>query len=245
MGNFPKPGGKYVDRFLEHNLAEDITPNSSAGSGFKIEYSGVGQLRLAKVTFTDYSLTITDATTNGAHGSLKLFDFPQTLVKFAGIGYDLTMTAGSGGIGDTAAMVWSLGTAAVATDNATLTSTEADIIPSVASTLVGGTKTSTGVSAAAGIVTLTDSSGGTASDTIADVPSSYTEATLANQLASLTAKVNALIGITGGVLNGTSAAKSVYLNVAGAAADVSADDTLTLNGTFLFAWFNLGAAAVD
>lgn len=43
------------------------------------------------------------------------------------------------------------------------------------------------------LVALTDSSGGTASDTIADVPAAYTEATLANQLASLTAKVNAII----------------------------------------------------
>ena len=40
---------------------------------------------------------------------------------------------------------------------------------------------------------LTDNSGGTASDTIADVPSTYTEATLANQIASLTAKINAII----------------------------------------------------
>jgi hypothetical protein len=45
----------------------------------------------------------------------------------------------------------------------------------------------------AALVALTDSSGGTPSDTIADVPGSYTEATLANQLASLTAKVNAII----------------------------------------------------
>lgn len=44
-----------------------------------------------------------------------------------------------------------------------------------------------------GIAELTDSSGGTASDTIADVPASYTEATLANQIASLTAKINAII----------------------------------------------------
>lgn len=45
----------------------------------------------------------------------------------------------------------------------------------------------------AGIAELTDNSGGTASDTIADVPGTYTEATLANQIASLTAKVNAII----------------------------------------------------
>lgn len=43
------------------------------------------------------------------------------------------------------------------------------------------------------LVALTDSSGGTAADTIADVPASYTEATLANQLASLARKVNQII----------------------------------------------------
>lgn len=39
-------------------------------------------------------------------------------------------------------------------------------------------------------VALTDNTGGTASDTIADVPGTYNEATLANQLASLIAKIN-------------------------------------------------------
>lgn len=43
------------------------------------------------------------------------------------------------------------------------------------------------------LVALTDSSGGTAADTIVDVPASYTEATLANQLASLARKVNQII----------------------------------------------------
>lgn len=37
---------------------------------------------------------------------------------------------------------------------------------------------------------LTDNTGGTASDTIADVPGTYTEATLANQLASIIRAVN-------------------------------------------------------
>lgn len=46
---------------------------------------------------------------------------------------------------------------------------------------------------AAQIAELTDNSGGTAADTIVDVPGSYTEATLANQLASIVAKVNYLI----------------------------------------------------
>jgi len=45
---------------------------------------------------------------------------------------------------------------------------------------------------AAAIVALTDSSGGTPSDTIVDVPAAYTEATLANQIASLATKINAI-----------------------------------------------------
>lgn len=47
------------------------------------------------------------------------------------------------------------------------------------------------------ITPLTDNSGGTASDTIADVPATYTEATLANQIASMAAKINELIEIVG------------------------------------------------
>ena len=43
------------------------------------------------------------------------------------------------------------------------------------------------------IVKLTDDTGGTIDDTLADVPGSYTEATLANQLASLSAKINKII----------------------------------------------------
>jgi mannose/fructose-specific phosphotransferase system component IIA len=46
---------------------------------------------------------------------------------------------------------------------------------------------------AAGIVSLTDNSGGTPSNTIPDVPAAYAEATFANIVASLTAKINALI----------------------------------------------------
>lgn len=45
----------------------------------------------------------------------------------------------------------------------------------------------------AAVTSLTDNTGGTASDTLADVPGAYTEATLANQLASLAAKINTII----------------------------------------------------
>lgn len=46
-----------------------------------------------------------------------------------------------------------------------------------------------------GVAELTDNSGGTPSDTIADVPAAYSEATLANQIASIVAKVNAILRV--------------------------------------------------
>jgi hypothetical protein len=50
------------------------------------------------------------------------------------------------------------------------------------------------------IKTLTDSSGGVVSttDTVVDVPASYTEATLAAQLATIVAKLNEVIKFVGG-----------------------------------------------
>lgn len=45
----------------------------------------------------------------------------------------------------------------------------------------------------AGITKFTINTGGTPSDTLADVPGTYTEATLANQLNSLATKVNTII----------------------------------------------------
>lgn len=59
-----------------------------------------------------------------------------------------------------------------------------------------------GVPAGTTVVALTDSSGGTAGNTIADVPAAYTEATLANQLASLAAKINEIrsVLVTAGLI---------------------------------------------
>lgn len=59
----------------------------------------------------------------------------------------------------------------------------------VESRVLSGTQTAT----PATINNLTDSSGGTPSDTIVDVPAAYAEATLANQIASMVAKINGIL----------------------------------------------------
>lgn len=71
---------------------------------------------------------------------------------------------------------------------------ELGMVPPLASEVASQINLATSTKpATAALMALTDSSGGTAGNTIAAVPGSYTQATLANQLASLTAKVNAII----------------------------------------------------
>lgn len=96
-------------------------------------------------------ITMTDATTAGCHGFVKLYDFPACNLLFLGATCDLSITAGTGGIADTAAVVAAIGTAQVATADATLTTTEADLIPSTAATLTGGVGAAKGKTVTAGV----------------------------------------------------------------------------------------------
>lgn len=249
-GLFPKPAGKIVDRFLAHNLAEDVTPNASAATGLKVEHSGVGALRVTRVVFTNHVVATTDAGSNGAHGSIKLFDWPEALVRNCGTGYSLAIEGGAAasGLSATAAVVLGVGTAAVSNGNATLTTTEADLVPSVAATLVSSEASVSGYSTGAQIVALTDNSGGTASDTIPAQTGSYVEATQETTVASLAGKINELVAKVNAsqatLMDGTGTAKSAYLNFAVPAADHGATaDTITVNGEILFVWINQGDAA--
>ena len=122
-------------------------PAASGLAGVTVVERGDGITHQSVFTLSAVSVTMTDATTAGCHGSIQLYDFPQALLNLAGACMSLTLTAGAGGISDTAAALVGIGTGAVATDNATLVgSGEADIIPSTAYTLVGGVKAATGVS---------------------------------------------------------------------------------------------------
>jgi hypothetical protein len=95
---------------------------------------------------------MTDAGAAGCHGGTKIYDFPAGNVIILGATTDLAITAGSGGITDTASVVGSVGSAVAGTDNATLTTTEANIVPSTAATLTGGVGACDGESTAAAIL---------------------------------------------------------------------------------------------
>jgi len=104
------------------------------------------------LTLTKPVITMTDAGAAGCHGSVKLYDFPACNLLLLGATCDLTVLAGAGGITDTAAVVASVGTTAVSTADATLTATEADIIPSTAATLTAGAGAAKGKTLTAGVV---------------------------------------------------------------------------------------------
>jgi hypothetical protein len=110
---------------------------TAAGSGVSAAEYG-NTVHRTVLTVTDLSVAMTDATTAGCHGSQKVYDFPAGAIQILGASYNLTTLAGAGGIADNAALVGSLGSAAVGTDNATLTSTEADLVASTTGTLSGG-----------------------------------------------------------------------------------------------------------
>lgn len=124
---------------LDAGLFLPSTPGTGLGANDTFKETSVGPLIQTVITLSANSVTITDATTAGAHGSLKLFTCPSGLITFYGAYASISLTAGAGGIADDAAVVAAIGTAATATDNAALTTTEADIIPSTALTLASGT----------------------------------------------------------------------------------------------------------
>ena len=122
---------------MQSGIAAGVTGGGSAGTD--VEAANTASLvQKTVLTLTDLEVTMTDAAAAGSHGSAPLFTFPAGNILILGAIGTLSLTAGSGGLADTAAVVAAIGTVATAVDNATLTSTEADIIPSTAATLTDG-----------------------------------------------------------------------------------------------------------
>jgi len=221
------------------------------GAAISAKEYGDGVLHQTVLTLTALSITMTDTGANGSHGGHKLYDFPLGQIEIVGATTDLTIVAAAG-IGATAAVVSSIGTVVAANTNATLTSTEADIIAQTASTLTSSAGVMRGklvptLAAVGGIVTLTDSSAGTPADTITALADGSTYAndvaSLRNNLASLAAKVNAILNgtkATRRIFDGTATAIDAFLNFAVPDAGATANSTLAVTGSILLSWINHG-----
>lgn len=240
------PDGTSAARRIIDNVDNSNTAVGTVnGTGVTLtgEYT-TGIVKQTIIRLDSVAITMTDGTTNGSIGSLKVYDMPAGLIRILGARTKLTATAASG-ISATGTLKHSLGTAAAAT-NDTLNLTKANIIPSTNTTLSSSAGAVAGVSAATAITALTDNSGGTASDTLAAITGSYVEATIENTVASLAAKINALIAaltLAGNgislVVDGISSAADIYLNFGVADADSSANSSVTVTGTITIDWMTL------
>lgn len=124
-----------VKNMQSKSLGQDGS-EGTAGTGVTAVESGES---VRKTTLTvSGDVTMTDATTAGCHGTLKVLDLPLGVIKIHSVKTDVHLVAGDGGIADDAEAVASLGSAAISTDNATLLGTEADIVASTAATLTTG-----------------------------------------------------------------------------------------------------------
>lgn len=175
------------------------------------------------------SLAITDDGSTG-YGSMQLCTFPKGTVAISAV-YPSIRGVISGSWSVTSP-VMSIGSAAAATGNATLTGTEADIVASTAFTIGSGTvagtastRVATFSDATKSIYTisgLTDNSGGTSgAGTIATVTVAGTipagisvqnaVATLAAQVSSIQTQISGLRSLR---YDGSTTALSIYLNFA-------------------------------
>lgn len=128
------PANNGFSHFARNKLVN--TESSNVASGV-VKTTKVGGVKTETFTFTAKAITVTDTGgVNGGQGSLKLCDLPQGLAVILGGSTNLTITAAAG-ITATASVVGSVGTTAADAANATLTSTEANIVPSTAATLTG------------------------------------------------------------------------------------------------------------
>jgi hypothetical protein len=119
---------------------------AASGTGVAATETGNGAVHKTVLTFTDVAIPLTDVAVTVAYGGLKVYDFPAGALLFMGASANLAVTKSSAGVNDDWDGDFGLGTV-TASNNATLSSTEQDLIPSTATPqAVAGATTATGES---------------------------------------------------------------------------------------------------
>lgn len=228
-------------------------PGAIAGSGIVAREETFGNLHFTRLTLASRSVTMTDEAGVVAYGGTKLYDFPVGVIQIEGVSISLTVTKSGAGINADFDGDWSVGTA-TASNNATLTGTEADIIASTANTQASSGSFTIAKSAMQTITAITDNGGGATADgtigaiTLTEPANLAAQTVINNQLADaikeLSTKLNELIaGVVGTYsrsFDGTSTAKDLYLNFIIDDADQDGGGALLLTGTVDISWRNLG-----
>lgn len=138
--------GKQVGDLIKR--LDNVSDGAANGTGVSVTEYGAGPIHFTKFTLTDLAVALTDVASTVAHGSHKLYDFPAGAILILGAVADLDVTKSSAGVNATWDGDFGLGTAAAAGD-ATLTTTEDDVIPTTATPqAVSGVTTANGQSTA-------------------------------------------------------------------------------------------------
>lgn len=139
---------KGLTRSLRKSLGAATLLGSEAVSGMTIEHSGDAAMRKTVFRFTDVAVALVDEAGVVAYKGTKIFDAPEGLIVIVGASANLALTKSSAGVNADWDGDFSLGTV-TASNNATLSSTEQNIIPTTATAqAVAGATTAVGESTA-------------------------------------------------------------------------------------------------
>lgn len=150
-----KPEGTDWDRLVDEVIAAQTaikngfgTAGAAAGTG-NVASEVAPNIQKTVLTLTGLSLSV--ASTAVGFASQKIYDFPDGNIQVLGAVAALTLTTVGANIDADADVLIAVGSAACA-DDATLTSTEANVIPSTTFALVGSTKTGFALSTAVAVL---------------------------------------------------------------------------------------------
>lgn len=124
-----------------------VNRGAVAGSGVSVKERGYdGGLRETVITFLNTRIPLTDEAGVVAYGGLKVYDMPTGVIKFLGAETSIALTKSSAGVNADWDGDFGVGSV-TASNNATLSSTEQDIIATTATPqAVAGVTTANGFS---------------------------------------------------------------------------------------------------
>jgi len=118
------------------------------GTGVAATEYGEGIVHKTVLTLTDHAIALSDEADTVAYGGSKIYDMPEGAILTLGATADLALTKSSAGVNDDWDGDFAIGTV-TASNNASLASTEQDILPTTATPQAsGGATTATGQSTA-------------------------------------------------------------------------------------------------
>jgi hypothetical protein len=122
--------------------------NVASVTGLVVDEAGLGVMRRTTFRFTNVAFALTDVAGVVAFSGKKIYDWPEGWIKVVCAVADLALTKSAAGVNATWNGDFGLGTV-TASNNATLSSTEQDIIPTTATpAAVAGVSSAKGANAA-------------------------------------------------------------------------------------------------